>query len=126
MNPAVVGEKQQACGILVQPAHGIYPLGNINKVHDNLPAPVTAATDIAPGLVKHDVDHGLAWLNKTPGHFHLVGLRVDLNPQLRHDPAVDLNRSVLNMVFGFPSGADARMGNVFLESNHNKKLLFSY
>jgi hypothetical protein len=117
---AIVGEQQQACGILVQSSHRIHPLGDVNQVDDNSPASVAATRDISFGLVEHDIDHGLVWLNQLSGHFHLIGLGVDFNAQLSHDLSVYFDLTVLNMVLGFSPGADARIRNIFLESDHYK------
>jgi hypothetical protein len=78
---------------------------------------VVLRADETPGLVQGDVD-----LAARPHHgaidHHPGRSLIDLGPQLRHDLAVDRDKSVGDEAFRGAAGGHGSIGEVFLETDH--------
>ncbi len=115
---AVVGEHQDAGGVLVQPAHGEHPRrAALEEVHHGLlRVRVAGGRDVALGLVHDDV-HLLLALEALSVEADVVGEDVDLGAQFGHHFAVHGDDAALDERVGLPAGADAGVGDVFVQAD---------
>ena len=116
---AVVGEEEDTGGVLVKPADGEYAYrGLAEQVHHGLlRMRVAGGGDIAAGLVHDHIDFFLS-LETLAVEADVVGEDIDLGAEFGDDFAVDGDAAGLDQTVGFPAGADARIGDVFVEADN--------
>ncbi len=115
---AVVGKEQHARGITVETTYGINPFtaSAIYQFHDRLAFfGIFRGGDIALGLVQQQID----FLFRAQGLFsklHLV-VRPHQGTQHRADHSVHQDRTRFDHRVGFPARADARIGDITVQTD---------
>ena len=91
MQLSVIGQQQQAGGILVQTAHRVDALGDIDEIDDDGLALLLTGSDVSFGFIQGDVDQFFLQPQRFPVNLHTVDNRIDLCPELSNSAAVDLD-----------------------------------
>ena len=116
---SVVGEHKDAGGVLVQTANGEYPGGAaLEEIHHCfICVRVAGGGDIALGLIHHDIDL-LFTLEALSVEADVVSEDVHLGAKFRHNLSVHGYNTALDHCIGLPAGADAGIGDEFVEAHH--------
>ena len=107
MDTAIIGQQQQAGGILVQSTHRIDPLWNINQIHDNLLTGMSATGDIIRRFIQGYVDQFMGGFDDLAVDFNVIPVRVNFRTELDNDLAVNRNLAGNNKLLPFSARADA-------------------
>jgi len=102
---AVVGQDQEAFGIVIQPPRGEDALADLaEKVGDDRPTlGILQRRHVPGGLVEHEVDLLHLGRNQPPVDTDFVAPGVGPGPQLSDDPVVDLDLPGKDEILGCPS-----------------------
>jgi hypothetical protein len=117
MQSTIVGQKQQAGGILIQSANRINPLGYIHQIEYDFFTRMTAAGDIVRGLVQRDVNQRLGILDRLAVDLHLIHSGIDFRTEFNDNLVVDGNPPGLNVFFSLAAGTDTGCGKKFLKAH---------
>ena len=114
----VVGQDHQAFGVVVEPAHGEDPLGDLatEQVEDRRPPlRVLRRRHKPPRLVEKDISQALRGLEALPVDLHRVGAQVGLVSQFR-GAAVDGDPALADQLLSLAPGAYAGAGDELLQA----------
>jgi len=113
---AVVGEDQQALGVVIQPTDRVHVLADVgDEIDDRRPLlGVLPCRHVAPRLVQQDVAVLGGHMDARAIHADVVGGRVRLRAERGDRGAVDRHAAVGDQLFGRPSRGDARRGEDLL------------
>jgi hypothetical protein len=112
---AVVGQENQALGVLVKPAHGVHPARlSGNKPQDGRSAEfIRRSAQNAGRLVEKVIDLALL-LDLNAVHFDARRFRVGLYAHLSYEHAIDGDAALGDDLFAFAPRSHARVGEYLL------------
>jgi hypothetical protein len=113
---AVVGQKHQAHGVVVQPSNGINALRQaLQAIHQRLaPFRVGHGGHHFRRLIQHDIHAALVGFHGLTGSFDAIGVSVRFRTQLRHYLAVHAHLPAQNQLFSVTPGGDTSARDYFL------------
>jgi hypothetical protein len=115
---AVVGHQQQALAQIVQPAHGVQALSQLGeKLHHRGTAfGVAYGSDVALGLVQHEVTKAFGAVQQLAVHADMVAAWVSLRAELGHCCAVHLHAAFCDQFFRVAAAGDTGLGQDLLQT----------
>ena len=117
MDTTIIGQQQQAGGILVQSTHRINARGDINQIHHNLLAGMAAAGHIIFGFVHGDIYQRLRGLDGFPIDFNPVLVRINFGAEFNDDVTVYADPAGFYEFLALSAGTNPGSRQEFLESH---------